>query len=157
MARKRISRNAPCPCGSGKKYKHCCYGKGFEWQEDEEGGVYKSVPLSDEMKTVLEQQRQKFVEKYGREPGPNDPVFFDMPPVEQVEFRTVQAMKKAGIDPAIIHAYEKTGGLLVTEENRHLISDKDLAAWQAAIEEYRAKHGKPREKAEYPLGTVTLY
>jgi hypothetical protein len=21
----RISRNAPCPCGSGKKYKHCCW------------------------------------------------------------------------------------------------------------------------------------
>lgn len=21
---KPISRNAPCPCGSGKKYKHCC-------------------------------------------------------------------------------------------------------------------------------------
>jgi uncharacterized protein YecA (UPF0149 family) len=19
-----LSRNAPCPCGSGKKYKHCC-------------------------------------------------------------------------------------------------------------------------------------
>ena len=30
MARNRISRNAPCPCGSGKKYKHCCYGKGVE-------------------------------------------------------------------------------------------------------------------------------
>ena len=25
MSRNRISRNAPCPCGSGKKYKHCCY------------------------------------------------------------------------------------------------------------------------------------
>ena len=25
MARKKISRNDPCPCGSGKKYKHCCY------------------------------------------------------------------------------------------------------------------------------------
>ena len=25
MARKKLSRNAPCPCGSGKKYKHCCY------------------------------------------------------------------------------------------------------------------------------------
>ena len=145
MARKRISRNAPCPCGSGKKYKHCCYGKGFEWQQDEEGGVYKSVPLSNEMADILEQQRQKFVEKYGREPGPNDPVFFDMPPVEQIEFQTVQAMKKAGIDPAIIHAYEKTGGLLVTEQNQHLIPDKDLAAWQAAIEEYRAKHRRPRE------------
>lgn len=24
----KISRNAPCPCGSGKKYKRCCLGKG---------------------------------------------------------------------------------------------------------------------------------
>ena len=24
MKTKKISRNAPCPCGSGKKYKHCC-------------------------------------------------------------------------------------------------------------------------------------
>ena len=28
MPRKKLSRNAPCPCGSGKKYKHCCYGQG---------------------------------------------------------------------------------------------------------------------------------
>ncbi len=21
---KKISRNSPCPCGSGRKYKHCC-------------------------------------------------------------------------------------------------------------------------------------
>jgi len=28
MTRKKQSRNAPCPCGSGKKYKHCCYGRG---------------------------------------------------------------------------------------------------------------------------------
>src|SRR3954471_10863057 len=140
MPRKKVSRNAPCPCGSGKKYKHCCYGKGFEWQEDEGGGLYTSVPLSDDMGDILEQQRQRFIQKYGREPGPNDPVFFDMPPVEQIEFQTVQAMKKAGIDPAIIYAYEKTGGLLVTEQNQHLISDKDLAEWQAAIEEYEVKH-----------------
>jgi hypothetical protein len=30
MSRKKLSRNAPCPCGSGKKYKHCCYGKDIE-------------------------------------------------------------------------------------------------------------------------------
>jgi hypothetical protein len=106
---------------------------------------------------VLEQQRQNFIQKYGREPGPNDPVFFDMPPVEQIEFQTVQAMKKAGIDPAIIHAYEKTGGLLVTEQNKHLIPDKDLAAWQAAVEEYRAKHQRPKEPPKFPIGTVALY
>ena len=28
MSRKKISRNAPCPCGSGKKCKH--YGKDVE-------------------------------------------------------------------------------------------------------------------------------
>jgi preprotein translocase subunit SecA len=22
--KKKIGRNDPCPCGSGKKYKHCC-------------------------------------------------------------------------------------------------------------------------------------
>jgi hypothetical protein len=37
MTRKRLPRNAPCPCGSGTKYKRCCWGKGFEWQQDGEG------------------------------------------------------------------------------------------------------------------------
>ena len=23
----KINRNSPCPCGSGKKYKKCCWGK----------------------------------------------------------------------------------------------------------------------------------
>ncbi len=27
MRRQTIGRNEPCPCGSGKKYKKCCYGK----------------------------------------------------------------------------------------------------------------------------------
>ena len=27
MSREKISRNDPCPCGSGKKFKNCCYGK----------------------------------------------------------------------------------------------------------------------------------
>ncbi len=28
---KKIGRNDPCPCGSGKKYKKCCIGKGLEY------------------------------------------------------------------------------------------------------------------------------
>ncbi|MHC4985462.1 MAG: SEC-C metal-binding domain-containing protein, partial [Planctomycetota bacterium] len=24
----KVKRNDPCPCGSGKKYKKCCEGKG---------------------------------------------------------------------------------------------------------------------------------
>jgi hypothetical protein len=30
MSRKKRYRNDPCPCGSGGKYKHCCYGKSSE-------------------------------------------------------------------------------------------------------------------------------
>ncbi len=30
LARQRYGRNAPCPCGSGKKYKHCCLVKAAE-------------------------------------------------------------------------------------------------------------------------------
>jgi hypothetical protein len=149
MSRKKISSNDPCPCGSGKTYKACCYNKGFEWQEDDQGGVYKSVPMTDEVADVVRQQREKFIAKYGREPGPDDLLFFDAPPVEQVEFQMVQAMKKAGINPAIIYAFEKTDGLLVTEENKHLISDKDLDAWQAAIEEYEAKRRGRGESGRY--------
>ncbi|MBI5118565.1 SEC-C domain-containing protein [Candidatus Poribacteria bacterium] len=26
--RRDVGRNDPCPCGSGKKYKKCCLGKG---------------------------------------------------------------------------------------------------------------------------------
>ena len=156
MSRKRISRNAPCPCGSGKKYKYCCYHKGFAWQEDDEGNVYKSVPMSSDVSEILDEQRQKFLDKYGREPGPNDPVFFDVPPQEHVEHEMVQAMKAAGFNQAFIYAFEKTG-LLVTEQNQHMLSDQDLAEWQDAIEEYQAKHGGTSEQVKYPIGTIAFY
>ena len=134
-----VPRNDPCPCGSGKKYKKCCYGKDFDFEEDDEGNLFKSVPLSSEMTDILEQQRQKFVEKHGREPGPDDKIFFDMPHPEHLEHMMVEDMKAAGLDPAVVYAFEKTG-LLVTEQNQHLIPETDLAAWDAAIEEYERKH-----------------
>jgi len=147
MPRKKISRNAPCPCGSGKKYKHCCYGKDFEYLEDEKGDIFKSIPMSDEMEEILEEQKRKFIEKHGREPGPKDKLFFDMPPLEHVEHFMVEGMKQAGIDPAIIYAFEKTG-LLVTEANEHLISTGDRKVWEDAVREYRAKQEDASEDDE---------
>ncbi len=32
----KVGRNDPCPCGSGKKYKHCCYAKDTVKQEEPE-------------------------------------------------------------------------------------------------------------------------
>ena len=155
MAHRKVSRNAPCPCGSGKKYKQCCLRKDFEWLEDDDGNIFKSMPISDEMSDLLEEQRQAFIAKHGREPGPDDPVFPDMPHFEHAEHHMIQAMKKAGIDPAIIHATETTGRL-VSEENMDLLSDVELDEWNAAIEAYRAEHGS-QELPEFPIGTVALY
>jgi hypothetical protein len=28
-----VGRNDPCPCGSGKKYKHCCLREGLSPEE----------------------------------------------------------------------------------------------------------------------------
>ena len=145
MPRKKLPRNAPCPCGSGKKYGRCCYDREFEYLVDEDGNIFKSIPVSDEMQEVIEEQKQRFIEKYGREPGPGDNLFFDMPPLEHVEHVMVEDMKQAGLDPAVIYAFEKTG-LLVTEANEHLIADKDRAEWEAAVLEYRAKHGDESEE-----------
>jgi hypothetical protein len=147
MPQKRLPRNAPCPCGSGKTYGRCCLNKGFEYLVDEEGDIFKSIPMSDELAEALEEQKRKFVEKYDREPGPGDNLFFDMPPLEHVEHFMVEGMKQAGLDPAIIYAFEKTG-LIVTEANEHLISDKDRAEWEAAVLEYRAKQGDSEEDDE---------
>jgi hypothetical protein len=52
-------------------------------------------------------------------------------------------MKRAGLDPAFIHAFEQTG-LLVTEDNQHLIPEPDLRAWHAAVAEHRARNTPPR-------------
>ena len=44
MVRQKISRNDPCPCGSGKKYKHCCYGKDIDWSARAETARRPMVP-----------------------------------------------------------------------------------------------------------------
>ena len=96
--------------------------------------------MTPEMREALEQLRQAFLGEHGREPGPGDLLFPDLPHPEHLEARMVEDMKAAGLDPAFIYAFEKTG-LLVTEQNQHLIPDADLAEWDAAIEEYEAKQG----------------
>ena len=118
MPRKKLSLKAPCPCRSGQKSGRCCHGKDFEYLVDEDGNLFKSIPMTDELAEVIEEQKRKFVEKYGREPRDGDNLFFDMPPLEHAEHFMVEAMKQAGLDPAIVYAFEKTR-LVVTEANEH--------------------------------------
>jgi len=99
MPRKKLPRKSSCPCGSGRKYGRCCYGKGFEYLVDEEGNTFKSIPITDELGEVIEGQKRKFIEKHGREPGEGDNLFFDAPPLEHAEHFMVEAMEQAGLDP----------------------------------------------------------
>jgi hypothetical protein len=39
MAGKKISRNDPCPCGSGRKFKHCCLHKGTGQDARQQSGA----------------------------------------------------------------------------------------------------------------------
>jgi hypothetical protein len=101
-----------------------------------------TVQLDPSQRELLERQREAFRAKFGRDPGPEDPVFFDpkadepRPLDDELLVTTVvDAMKAAGIDPAKIHAYRRTG-MLLTNENLGQWSAEDLDEWQAALEEY---------------------
>ena len=102
-----------------------------------------------ELAEILRRQRERFIEKFGREPGPKDPVFFDPSAnepcpmnAEVAKQRILEAMHKAAIHPSLIHAFQKTGRL-VSKENSRYLSKADLKEWQDAIDEWYALH--PRE------------
>ncbi len=146
-----IGRNAKCPCGSGKKYKHCCMKDDREYIEDDSGAV-RSVPISDELGDMLGEHIENLEGEFGRELHPDDALFPDVQ-LEHSEHFMVEGMKAAGVDPALIYAFTRTG-LIISEENQHLISDQDRQQWQAAIDEYRFRH---ESGIQYPIGTVALY
>lgn len=98
--------------------------------------------LDDNSVEVLKEQTIAFREKFGRDPGPNDPIFFDPDsdeprPIREADFTeaSVEAMRLAAIDPALIYAFKKTG-MLVTEENLDKWSQEDLDEWNAALHEF---------------------
>jgi len=135
-----------CPCGSGQKYKFCCYTKGFHYYLDDEGAgagagtgaVSRAVPMTKELSELLKQHRANLEKKLGRPIQPDDPIFPDLDE-DDIKKKTVEIMQSTGIRPALIYAYEKTG-LMVTEQNKHLIPDIDIEEWQAAVEEYYELH-----------------
>ena len=64
-----------CPCGSGDIYEECCFGKRFKWVRNESGEISRAVPLTPEIRDVLDSTREDFIHVMGREPRGDDPVF----------------------------------------------------------------------------------
>lgn len=114
-------------------------------------GEHVMIPMSPEIHDEMLRQKQSFRDKFGRDPGPNDPIFFDPDadtpkPIDPEKTRAVmvQAMKDAKVDPAKIYAFEKIS-LLPTAETMDAIGPKGMADWQSAVQEYEQKHKKRRK------------
>lgn len=99
------------------------------------------IHLGGDAYEALEMQREAFKAKFGRDPGRNDPVFFDPTAdypkeinSEWMETQITEAMRKAGVDEELIYAYQKTGFIVGADTP---LTDDETAEWEAAIREYR--------------------
>ena len=102
---------------------------------------------------LLQEQRLAFIAKFGREPGPGDPVFFDpdadtpteMSPVK-AEADMLAALQKAGAPPEVTYAFRKTG-LLGFGDQSAWPPDR-RKEWDDAIREYHAVAQSPKPESE---------
>ena len=85
----------------------------------------RKVAISPELRELLLKQRQAFVQKFGREPGLTEPLFFD-PNAD---------------DPQPLDADEVTAGLLKACEQAGLDPDEVFShlGWGEGLDEYRKK------------------
>src|SRR5262245_13933873 len=99
------------------------------------------VLMTPEMRDALLKQREAFIAKFGREPGPNDPVIFDPdkdePTPIDMEADVLAAMSAANLPPEFAYAYKKTGLLGLLKDKSGWPADR-VREWNAAIDEYRA-------------------
>src|ERR1700733_13434087 len=52
MSANKISRNDPCPCGSGKKFKNCCISKGIDWEVQQPSRPAKLLSVAPQPRAV---------------------------------------------------------------------------------------------------------
>jgi len=60
-----------------KKKKVVFYAKKGEIERTDFDDGSRSISMTPEIEEDLNEQRKKFIEKFGREPCPDDPLFFD--------------------------------------------------------------------------------
>lgn len=130
----------------------------------------KVIRVDRDGTAMLEAQVRRFEEKFGRPPGPGDPLFFD-PDADQpqpmslpgMETATVELLEAAGVCPAWIYAYQHTGGLLPRPDGS-FVTERDQAEWDDAIARYltlhqpggTVDHQAETRKLQHALAGVTL-
>jgi hypothetical protein len=74
------------------------------------------IVMTAEMRQILQRQRQRFRDKFGREPGGSDPVFFDS------DFHVPTRLSEEKITAEITNAGKAAG-----------LSDKEIAAFLRSL------------------------
>jgi len=111
-----------------------------------------------ELGKAFAEQIEAFRDKFGRDPAPCDPLFFDPDAEAPAPLDPDQVMRellaighRAGLAPALVHAIQETG-MIVTDANRHLLSSADLEEWQAAVERGEELHGPIEDPVDEGAG-----
>lgn len=145
----KIPRNSPCPCGSEKKYKHCCHGKAFSWEIDQDGSFQRLLPIEAPLKNLLNDMREDFLRHFEREPGDGDALFLAKYQLSSFDFnrKITETMEKVGLDPAHIYAFQKTG-YLITNDNLNVAPGAAIQEWEDAITEFDLYGGDPEASEE---------
>ena len=137
--------NKPCPCDSGKTYKNCCKRK-VEYLIDEKGSIIKRLKLQDEAIEIIKKNMDEFKELFGRDPGPDDHVFFHGMFMSEQDYMEgiSEIYREVGLPEDHLYAHLKTG-VVVTEMNINNLSDGDILAYEKALKEYhKIKKGKKK-------------
>jgi hypothetical protein len=106
----------------------------------------KKIKLDERGREAIEEQLAAFRKKFGREPGPDDPIFFDPDantpqPYPEGKFRREwnaimdAAVRNGAIRPELAFAAKKTG-FIVSESNQKALTRKQLKEWDDAVQEY---------------------
>jgi hypothetical protein len=112
----------------------------------------RAVPMFPGAAEIVRQQIEAFRKKFGRDPGPGDPLFFDrdkdLPTpldLSDIEDEVMQALRKVGVEPQIIYAYKKTGLIGVAGAINNWPADR-RKEWEDSIDEYFALEEQAKAK-----------
>jgi len=64
MGGRKVGRNDPCPCGSGKKYKKCCYGENIFNNHSNSKVPHSTLPPHDMIDYGVPSINESFFQKH---------------------------------------------------------------------------------------------
>jgi hypothetical protein len=102
----------------------------------------RKIPVTPEFRNIMDKQRAAFSKKFGREPGPGDPILFDPNADQPTPFSEDQLNRSMTeglllmqVPHRFIYGFLKSG-IFLTEVNRQHVDPSAREVWNQALDEY---------------------